>query len=145
MAEFIRSGEIVEGAKCDICTRASNWKGLRNDPITNKPMSVYELDRNCRVEVTERLDLTNASADEMLKRKALCVHGDVGDTLIAEAITVYIDCRRKQKFQVKEGISGRHGAMLMSTKSRTIGIIKYPLDNLIKALNNNQQLKLGKC
>lgn len=141
MKEFVRIGEMVEGAKCDICARFADWKGLREDPITNQPMSVYELDRNCSVKVIDPIDLTS---EEKAKRDALCVHGKPEDKLIAEAITVYINCIRKQKFQVKEGVSGRHGAMLMSTKVRTIGVIKYPLSNLVTALSNNQQIKIEK-
>ena len=127
MAEFINIGDMVEGEKCEIYTRKENFKGLREDPITHKRMMVYELDRNCSVEVTAKLLLT----DEDLKRRMeMRVHGEVGDKLKADAITLYVDEKRKLKIEVKEGQTATHGGRLISTKKRTIGEIKYPFQNI---------------
>ena len=49
MAEYIDTGDTVEGQKCEIYTRREDCKGLREDPITQKKMLVYELDRNSSV------------------------------------------------------------------------------------------------
>ena len=58
MAEYIDTGDTVEGQKCEIYTRREDCKGLREDPITQKKMLVYELDRNSSVEVRESLILS---------------------------------------------------------------------------------------
>lgn len=127
MAEFINIGDMVEGAKCEIYTRKEMCKGLREDPITHSSMMVYELDRNCSVEVTEKLLLQN---DALEKRNEMNIHCDVGDKLKADAITLYVDTRRKLKFEVKEGQTSTHGGQLASSKRRTIGEIKYPFQNI---------------
>lgn len=126
MAEFIRESEMVEGKKCFVSARRIEFKkgGLRKDPITNKNMVLYELDRNCSVEVTESLNLT---AEEQQIRAELCVHGNVGDKIQGDAIRLYADTKRDSlKPIVKEGQSGRHGANLVETNIRTIGRIKTP-------------------
>lgn len=127
MAEFVGIGERVEGEKCEIYTRKEEHKGLREDPITHKRMTVYELSRNCSVEVTEKLDL---SEEDIEYRKDNNVHLEIGDKLKAESITLYVDERRKLKVEVKEGQTGRHGGRLISTNKRTIGEIKYPFQNI---------------
>lgn len=127
MAEFIKAGDTVEGAKCEIYTRREDFKGMREDPISGRPMLVYELDRNCSVEVTEVLELTD---EEKMLRNKLNVHGEVGDKLKADAITLYVNEKRKLKVTVKEGQTATHGGRLMSTKKRTVGVIKYPFQNL---------------
>ena len=43
MAEYIDTGDTVEGQKCEIYTRREDCKGLREDPITQKKMLVYEI------------------------------------------------------------------------------------------------------
>lgn len=129
MSEYVNLGDCVEGAKCSICTRKYDHKGLREDPILQKPMSVYELSRNCSVEVTQVLPLT---AEELEIRRQNNVHLEEGDKLNADSITLYVDEFRKMKFTVREGISGRHGGQLCDTRKRTIGQIKYPLENIKK-------------
>lgn len=146
MAEFIREGEMVEGKKCSVSARRMEFKkgGLRKDPITNKNMVLYELDRNCSVEVTESLNLT---AEEQQIRIELCVHGNVGDKIQGDAIRLYADTKRDSlKPIVKEGQSGRHGASLVETNIRTIGKIKTPFsvyDRLLgySAHSDNRQIE----
>ena len=92
MAEYIDTGDTVEGQKCEIYTRREDCKGLREDPITQKKMLVYELDRNSSVEVRESLIL---SEEEKILRDELNIHGEVGDKLKADAITVYVDVKRQ--------------------------------------------------
>ncbi|WP_303298667.1 hypothetical protein [Phocaeicola coprophilus] len=128
MGEYIKEGEMVEGMKCSIYTRKIEFKkgGLRKDPITNKNMVLYELDRNCSVEVTESMLLLE---EEKQKRINLKVHGDVGDKIKGDAIRLYADSKRDSlKPIVKEGQTGRHGASLINTNIRTIGKIKTPFD-----------------
>jgi hypothetical protein len=132
MAKYINFNDLVEGAKCHVSARKIIWKGLRKDPITNQNMMLYELDRNCSVEVTESLHL-EADALELRQRKN--VHGNVGDQIGGDAIQLFIDSKRNNlKFEVKEGQSARHGANLSDTNVRTIGQIRYPYPNLLKKL-----------
>ena len=145
MAEYIKINDTVEGKKCEVYTRREDFKGLREDPITKKKMLVYELDRNCSVEVLESLEL---SLEDKAFREGLCIHGEVGDKLKADAITLYVDGKRQLKVEVKEGLTATHGGRLISTKNRTIGKIKYPFPNLNKLLglsaNSNTKKQLDK-
>lgn len=127
MAVFIREGETIEGAKCTISTRKILFKkgGLRKDPITNKNMVIYELDRNSTVKVSDVLDM---SEEEKAIRDRLNIHYNLGDSLTADAIRLYVDSKRDcLKVIVKEGQSARHGANLANSNVRTIGKIKTPL------------------
>lgn len=134
MAVYIKEGEVIEGAKCAISARKILFKkgGLRKDPITNKNMVIYELDRNSEVKVTEMLEMTD---EEKIIRDASKVHYNLEDTLRAEAIRLYVDSKRDSlRVIVKEGQSARHGANLANSNTRTIGRIKTPLsiyDNLL--------------
>lgn len=58
MTKFITPGDLIEGKKCHVVTRKYETKRLQRDPITKKPMLLYELDRNCSVEITECLQLS---------------------------------------------------------------------------------------
>ena len=102
MAEYIDTGDTVEGQKCEIYTRREDCKGLREDPITQKKMLVYELDRNSSVEVRESLIL---SEEEKILRDELNIHGEVGDKLKADAITVYVDVKRQLSVDGKSSVS----------------------------------------
>ncbi len=146
MAEYIKVGEMAEGKKCSISARRIEFKkgGLRKDPITNKNMVLYELDRNCSVEVTESLNLTD---EEQQLRVELGVHGNVGDRIQGDALRLYADTKRDSlRPIVKEGQSGRHGANLVETNIRTIGKIKTPFsvyDRLLgySAHSDNRQIE----
>lgn len=132
MAKYINFNDLVEGAKCHVSARKILWKGLRKDPITNQNMTLYELDRNCSVEVTESLQLVK---EDLELRQQKNVHGEVGDQIGGDAIQLFIDSKRNSlKVDVKEGQSGRHGASLADTNVRTIGQIRYPYPNLLKKL-----------
>lgn len=133
MAKYIAEGAMVEGKKCRIMTRRYEFKRLSKDPITNKTMVTCDLDRNCEVEVLEPLSLDD---NEKGLRESLNVHGEVGDMLEAKSILVFVEGVRPSvlSFTVKEGQTGRHGANLASTNQRTIGKIKYVLENLRKAI-----------
>lgn len=136
MQKYIAEGEIVEGKKCRIMTRRYEFKRLSKDPITNEIMVTCNLDRNSEVEVLESLSL---DGDEKTLRETLNVHGEVGDMLEARSILVFVEGLRPNvlSFEVKEGQTGRHGANLASTNRRTIGKIKYVLENLRKAIEQS--------
>jgi|GEM_PF-787841 len=127
-------GSLAEGAKCGIYSRRVEWKGLRKDPITQKNMTLYELDRNCSVEITEEMTLTK---EEMDARKEFGVHLCKGDKLTADAIQLFVDVKRNSvKFEVKEGQTHTHGASLANTDKRTVGRIKTPLANFMSQIEN---------
>ena len=141
--EFIAEGEIVEGKKCDVYTRKSVWKGLQKDPITQKNMMLYELDRNCSDKVVQALQLAD---EEKIVRTEKNVHGNEGDKIQGDAISLYVDSKRKDlNLVVKEGLSSTHGGHLGTTKSRTIGKIKYSFAIYKKLLGhsvNSEIIKL---
>lgn len=100
-------------------------------------MVLYELDRNCSVEVTESLSLTK---EEQQIRTELGVHGRIGDRIQGDAIRLYVNTKRDSlKPIVKEGQSGRHGASLVETNIRAIGKIKIPFSVYNKLLGYSAQ------
>lgn len=140
--EYIAEGEIVEGKKCDIYARKSIWKGLQKDPITQKKMMLYELDRNCSVKVIEALGLTE---EEKIIRTEKNIHGEEGSKIQGDAISLYVDSKRKDmNFVVKEGVTSTHGGHLGSTKTRTVGKIKYSFAIYKKLLGHsaNSEIKI---
>ena len=142
MAKFINHGDMCESQKCHITTRKIEFKkgGLRRDPITDKLMVVYDLDRNCTYEILEKLTLVDPL--ELDKRTSKNVHMEEADSLIADAIRVYVDSKRNcLKPEVKEGVSGRHGGSLVKVSLRTIGMITTPLDIYKKLLGLSSDSK----
>lgn len=138
MAIYINEGETIEGMKADVIARRTEWKGLKREPITGKLMTLYELDRNCSVEITEAMEL---DADGKSLREQLGIHGEIGDKIQGDAIKLWVDIKRNAlKFNTKEGVSGRHGANLASTSKRTIGKLKYSFDNYKRLFNHSAQV-----
>lgn len=138
MSKHVNHGEMVEGAHCGIYTRKEEWKGLHADPITNKPMTKYELSRNCSVEIRKKLSLSD---DEIKLRSELPLHVEVGDKLEALCITVYIDQNRKLPAPVIDKSTGRHEGRLFETKKRTLGVIRHTFENLRSITQKIQQDK----
>ena len=139
MAIYIKEGEIIEGKKAAVIARRAEWKGLKEEPITGKKMTLYELDRNSSVEITEALQLNK---EEILIRKQMNVHGEVGDTIKGDAIRLWVDSKRNSlKFDTKEGVSGRHGANLASTSKRTVSKLKYSFENYKRLFNHSAQVE----
>ena len=136
---YIKEGEIIEGKKAAVVARRAEWKGLKEEPITGKKMTLYELDRNSSVEITEALQLNE---EEILIRKQMNVHGEVGDTIKGDAIRLWVDSKRNSlKFDTKEGVSGRHGANLASTNKRTVSKLKYSFENYKRLFNHSAQVE----
>lgn len=131
MSEYVCEGDKVEGAKCSIYTRKEEWKNLQRDPITNKPMVKYELSKNCSVEITEKLELTEEEKNLRKQKKQL--HSEVGDKLKALCITIYVDQKKKLPEPDVTASTGRHEGRLFYTDKRTIGVIKHPFENLTNA------------
>lgn len=125
-------GALVEGAKCGVFARRVEWKGLHKDPITQKSMTLYELDRNSSVEIFKEIALTKEEKDI---RELFGVHLNIGDKLTADAIQLFVDVKRNcVKFDVIEGKTHTHGGNIASTDKRTVGRIKTPLSNYMNKI-----------
>ena len=61
MSEHIALGDMVEGQKTSVVARKIIFKkrSLQKHEITKKLMVAYSMDRNCSVEVTEEIQLTD--------------------------------------------------------------------------------------
>lgn len=123
--EYIYEGEMVEGAHCDADARRPDMKGPKYDPITNKRMMLYELDRNCSLEVIKEMEFSD---NERKQRTNQNVHTNLGDKLVAKKLQMYIDTKRSVKFTIKEGVTATHGAHIFHITEHTVGKIKYSLD-----------------
>lgn len=119
MAEYIAHGETVDGKKCTVYDRFKRFKGLQREPLTGVMMVLYELDRNCSVEITDE------HGDDIVRQDN--VHYAIGDKIKGDAIQLWVCSRRDDvKFEVLEGVTATHGGQLANTKKRAIGMIKYP-------------------
>ena len=134
MGRYIEPGEMVEGKKTDITARKIEFKkrSLQRHEITKKMMVSYSMDRNCSVEVKEEISLTE---EERQARKQLRIHGNVGDSIMADAIRLYVaGMRDLLGGTVKEGVSGRHGATLINCPHHVIAKIQTPWQGHLKHL-----------
>lgn len=135
MSKYIKPGEIVDGRKCMVVTRKSDFKGPHRDPLTNSIMMLYELSRNCSIEITKE------HGDEVERLDG--VHYNVGDMIEAGSIQMWVNTKRDNvDFVVKEGVTATHGAKIVETKVRTIGIIKYPRSMFNNLLDYTAKPKL---
>ena len=126
MSEHILPGDMVEGQKTQISARRIEFKkrSLQKHEITNKLMVAYSLDRNCCVEVKEKLGLTQ---EELEIRAGHPIYGEVGDSLKADAIRLHVKgARNLLDGVVKEGVSHRHGATVISCPHHAIAKIQVP-------------------
>lgn len=131
MGTYCAAGDVIEGLVVDCQVRCWNWKGLKKHPLTGKRMTLYTTDRNSDATVRKTKPEYD---DENIKEQTKHFHRIVGDTLKADALSVYIDKLSKIQPEVKEGISGRHGAQLIHSTWHTIAEIRTPLDNARKRL-----------
>ena len=137
MNKYINLGDTIEGNSVSFEIRKWIFKGLKKHPITQKRMTLYTSDKNSNAEVITGRE---EPEDEELKQKTSHFHRNVGDTLQADALTIYVDNIRKIKPSVSEGATHRHGAQYTTTKDHTISHIKVPLANFNKILgfSNNE-------
>lgn len=127
MAKLINEGDTIIAQHTDGHSRKIEWKGLRKHPVTKKSMTLYECDRNSFAEIV-------CSCSDNIEPGTESYCRDIGDQLQADAISIYVDSIRKEKFEVKEGISGRHGSQLFRFRKKCISTIKTPLAIFAKHL-----------
>ncbi|GHT01427.1 hypothetical protein AGMMS49525_02110 [Bacteroidia bacterium] len=137
MSKFINIGDTIEAEHANACVRKLEWKGPRKHPITNECMMLYESNRNSNVEIVK------VYAGE-IKKGTEHFHRNMGDILEADSISIYVDSTRREKSDVKEGVSARHGAQLIDIRKRSISTIKYPLHNLFKCLGLGSSVDIVK-
>lgn len=116
----------MEGKKTDITARKIEFKkrSLQKHEITKKLMVSYSMDRNCSVEVKEEVQLTE---EERTLRKKYGIHGEAGDLIVADAIRLCVAGMRDMLGgTVKEGVSARHGATVVSCPHHIIAKIQTP-------------------
>lgn len=135
MATYNNVGETIEGLAFEGATRRWELKGLVKNKIYDCVMKLYSCDFNSHVEITKTIDVPE---DASLKERTSFFHRSEGDRLTADAIEVWLERKGKVSSEIKEGVSGRHGATLFSTKGHSIAVIRTPLSNLIKMLAQQQ-------
>lgn len=131
MATFQNVGDTIEGKKISGNTRKWMQRGLKKHPDTNKNMFLYVTDRNSEAEVDEAGDIPS---DEDVKTKTQGYHRSVGDRLECDSMSIYVNQITPIKPEIKEGISGRHGAAVFHIAKQAIATIKMPLANVMKRL-----------
>lgn len=143
--KYISKGDTLEAEHADVITKKLEWKGIRRHPDTNQAMTLYECSRNSSVKIIK------VYAGEILE----CTekyHRELGDLLEADCISVYSSSKRKLNQQLLGGYTGRHKAQSIDLRERSISTIKYPLENLVKCieeksnlLENNKQIGKNDC
>lgn len=131
MAKYINIGETLEGNCISCVVRKWTWRGLKKHPITNKLMSLYVTDKNSTAEIIASCP---EPSDEAMREKTAHFHREIGDVLEADALSVYIDDKRRVTPDVVKGASHRHGANKVQKRKHAIAEIKVPLDTLKKLL-----------
>lgn len=122
MVKLINKGDTLLAKHLDGHARKIEWKGQRNHPVAKQRLTLYECDRNTLVRITQ-------AYTEDLPEGAVDFHREIGDELEADAVSMYVDSIRREKFQVKEGVTGRHGAQMIALRKYNISTIKTPLPN----------------
>lgn len=137
MSEYVLFGETVEGEASNVCTRNQRWEGPHLHPVTKQRMMLYKFIDNSSVEVTKA---GIEPDDQELKDATVMWHRNEGDKIRGYHIACYANTKRKLSFEVKEGISGRHGAQLLSINSHTIAAITVPMPNIQPQIEMNKLL-----
>lgn len=135
MAKFVKPGDTIIGKHIDGHTRRWKWKGLKNHPVLNRKMMLYECDLNSYAEIVKECDECD------LVQGCENYNTKLGDNLEADAISVYVDSKRKYKFIIEAGISGRHKASVFKFRDLSVCTIKIPLKNLEKRIIQLEQSK----
>lgn len=127
MVKLRNKGDTLLAKHLDGHARKIVWKGERIHPVMNKRMVLYECDRNTKVQIIQ-------AYTGQLPIGAEGYHKEVGDELEGDAISIYVDSIRREKFEVKEGVSGTHGGQIIKFRKMSVSTIKVPLDNLRKMI-----------
>ncbi len=122
MAKLINRGDTLLAKHLDGHARKIEWKGQRLHPITKQRLMLYECDRNTILRITQAYTGELPMGSENF-------YTEVGDEVEADAVSMYVDSFRREKFPVKEGVTNRHGAQMIALRKYNISTIKTPLQN----------------
>ena len=141
MAKFINVGDTIEADKAECIARKFVLGIPKKHPITQKIMLLVTTDRNSSVQFAKACII---EYDERMQKMTESFHREVGDVLMADSISIYMDTRKCPSISDKEGVTGRHGANFMTSDVHTIATIKMPIANMRKilGLSNNEPQKL---
>jgi hypothetical protein len=128
MTKLININDTIDAEHTDGEARKFLWKGLKIHPQIKKRMTLYECDWNSYAEIVKEYKGEPEEGTSHFNRS-------LGDRLEADAISVYIDTRRKIKSDVVNN-SGRHKVQEFKIRDRCIATIKAPLKNLLKHLSS---------
>ena len=141
MATFHNIGDTIEAKTAHCNARAWDPVALKRHPVTQEIMYLYRTDKNSHATVISSIDIPS---DHNIAAATSHFHREVGDKLTADALSVFVSCKRAIRSKVKEVESHRHGAQLISIPYHTIATIKMPLANMMKklGLSNNEPNKI---
>lgn len=134
MTKYVGFGETIHAEHTDVHSRKILKKGPRVHPFTKEWMMLYECDRNSYAEVVKE-----CCDDDKSRECAKSYHDCLGDCLEAFSISVYVRSRKMLPTQVKEGVTGRHGAQFIYPRDYAISTIRTPLVNLEKSIMARKQ------
>lgn len=136
MAKLIGPGDTIIGKHTDGHTRKWDWKGLKKHPVLNRNMTLYECSLNTYAEIVKVCEQEELS-DECIEK----YNHNLGDSVNADAISIYVDSNRKEKFNLEARISGRHKAQAFSFRNLSVCTISIPLRNLAKLLEQQKKIE----
>lgn len=126
------AGDRLGGEHGELYCRKENvCASLQKNPFTGKTCIRVELSRNSTSQIAKAFDLSDEHLASLIRQYG--IHHALGDRLVADAITVYIDQRRPPKFKADEGVTHRHGGRFLSTVQPTFSEIKYAQEHIRNA------------
>lgn len=135
MSDFVHVGDTIEGARVCITTRKWTPGALVQHQALQKLMYRYKTDKNTVAKVIKQGEVP---LDSNTKEATSYYHRAVGDRIICDSATVYVDCVRKVVPTVREGVSHTHGANMVKTKNDTVATINMPIDSIVNRLDKEQ-------
>lgn len=131
--DHYNENDRIEGLHCELyCRKESVVSSLQRHPLSGKLCIRAELSRNATAEISKELDLSLEEKRRKLDDQG--IYTDLGDRLIGDALTVYIEQKRPIRFTVSEGATHRHGARFASTVNPTLSEIKYAQEHIRNAI-----------
>lgn len=138
MSKFIQYGDTIEGDGVYIQVRKWEPTSIVEHSPVKKRMYRYKTSRNSYAEVKKEHVV---SEDPDVITATINYHRVVGDQLECSGMSVYVDCVRKLRMSVTEGVTHTHGANYTTTNCHTIASISTPLQNLERAIAEKEKKK----
>lgn len=130
--EHYKENDRIEGLHCELyCRKETVLSSLQRHPISGKMCMRAELSRNATAEISKELQITAKEKNEKYEKYG--IYTNIGDRLVGDALTIFVEQKRPIKFTVKEGATHRHGARFASTTNPTLCEIKYAQEHIRNA------------